>query len=85
MFLSLGYDPENDRIFVLGRTDPPYEGDVRFYINSGDEAFGMNFDELKGLSTIEVDKEGKVLYTKDRPMVTAPTTDEIPNWLRRAK
>lgn len=85
MIVSLAYDPDNKRIFALGRTDPPYEGDVRFFINEGESAFGLAFEKLAGLISVQVGEDGTAISTEERPAYIPPKTGEVPSWLRRAK
>lgn len=82
MIFSLTYDPNDKRISVLGCVDPAQDGCVRFFINDGDEAFGIPFEILVTLICIEVDREGKVVRMEELPAYTLPSIGEIPIWLR---
>lgn len=83
MIVSLAYDQEKNRIFGFCRTDPPYQGDVRFFINAGEEAFGLSFEKLATLAHVVVDKDGMAVSMEERPPFISPETNEIPKWLKR--
>lgn len=85
MIVSLAYDPESKRILGLGRTDPPYQADIKFLIEEGEEAFGLPFEKLAGLISVKVDSDGMAISTEERPAYIPPKTGEVPTWLRRQK
>lgn len=84
MIVSLAYDPDNKRILALCRTDPPYQADIRFFIKDGEEAFGISFEKLSGLISIQVDNDGMAVNMEERPACIPAKTDELPVWLRFA-
>lgn len=85
MIVSLAYDPENKRIVGFGRTDPPYQADVRFFIKEGEEAFGLPFEKLIELISVKVGSDGMAITMEERPAYTPPKAGEVPTWLRRQK
>lgn len=85
MIVSLAYDQEKDRILGICRTDPPYQATIRFFIKSGEEAFGLSFEKLATLIHVVVDKDGMAVSMEERPPFIPPETDEIPKWLKKGQ
>lgn len=79
------YDSEKNEIILGWRTDPPLMADFKTRIRPGEKAFGLDFEEIKGLSLIETDPENGHLakYTVPASPASAPDPDmPRPPWLR---
>jgi hypothetical protein len=83
MWVVFTYDREKEVIHMGGRTDPPWEADVKGTLRPGDMAFGKSFDDLKEIASIETDPAtGEVVRIEARAPFVLPPIEEIPAFLR---